>query len=550
MNIELVLQPKQEELGRLFYRRGLDAATTIGGGGARAGGKSGGLRRIMLDRRMQFPGTPGCIVRRVWDDVYKNHVQKYFDEIPELRQFYRPSDKQIVLPNGSRIAFVFAENQAEVDRKFWGVEWFDLFVDQSEQFSEYELTIMKTANRHDLAGPGDCKFGLFFNPGGIGTEYLRRIFSPEHKKYHGKERAEDYAFVHMFGWDNYIWFKDLMSPDEFYALPSKERFEIFITQTSEGRKMDALPPSLRAGHLMGNFDSFAGQYFAGVWDESRLVLSEAQEERLIQPWWKRWLSHDPGFVHHAAVQWWASGKVTPQRFRECFDIEVGESHNVVVVYRNLTETEKEEADLVRMMAAITPASEIPRISRYFLGQDAWEKDSKGHSPKDMIADEARRQGLPYPEQPDNNRIGGWRFLYAMMKKTVDVMEGKCRPTRSAEDEDYDGDEAVGGYSVNTPLLLISSRCTDVLDAIPMAVRDNKHPGRAEDVMKLPTKADDVLDCLRYGAKSMLNPRGKAPLPVQAQELWESMEQKSVHTKAMAMVRFEAMNRRKKSGWSR
>lgn len=546
MNVELVLQPKQEELGRLFYRRGLDAATVIGGGGARAGGKSGGLRRIMLDRRMSLPGTPGGIMRRVWDDVKKNHVEKYWLEVPGLRKFYSQTDKAIHLPNKSSIYFLFAENQAEVDRKFWGPEYYDLFVDQAEQFNEHELQILKTANRWPDAPIGDCKLGLFFNPGGIGTEYLRRVFSPKHLKFKGNERASNFSFVHMFGWDNYVWFQHLMTPDEFYALPSERRFELFITETSEGRKMDALPPSLRAGHLLGNFDSFAGQYFAGVWDESKLILTEIQEERLLQTWWNRWLAHDPGFVHHAAVQWLTSGKVSPQKFKECFGVNISKAENVVVVYRNHTVQETEEAELVRQMVAMTPEAEIKRIKRYFLGQDAWEKDSKGHSPKDTIAEEGRRHGLPYPEQPDNNRIGGWRFIYAMMKKTIDVMDGKCAPSRDNDDFDEEG----GGYSENTPLLLISSRCTDVVDAIPMAVRDNKHPGRAEDVLKLPTKADDVLDCLRYALKSMLNPRGAAPLPVQAQELWDSIETESVHTKAMAMIRFEAQNRRKKSSWAR
>lgn len=546
MNVEIILQPKQLELGELFYKYGPHAPTIIGGGGARAGGKSGGLRRIMLDRRMQLPGTPGGIMRRVWDDVKKNHVDKYWLEVPELKRFWSQSDKAIHLPNKSSIFFLYAENQTEVDRKFWGPEFYDLFVDQAEQFNEHELTILKTANRWPDAPEGDCKLGLFFNPGGIGTEYLRRIFSPKHRKYKGNERSENFAFVHMFGWDNYVWFKDLMGPDEFYAIPSEQRFEIFITQTSEGRKMDALPPSLRAGHLLGNFDSFAGQYFAGVWDESRLVLSELQEERLIQTWWNRWLSHDPGFVHHAAVQWWTSGKVSPQRFKEVFDVEISRTETVVVVYRNLTLTETEESELVRQMASMTPEAELKYITRYFLGQDAWEKDSKGHSPKDTIAEEARRQKFPYPEQPDNGRVGGWRFLYAMMKKTIDVMEGKCRPSR--EDDDFDGEG--GGYSVNTPLLLISSRCGDVIDGVPLAVRDTQHPGKAEDVLKQPTKADDVLDCLRYGAKSMLNPRGAAPLPVQAQEQWDAMEGKSVHTKAMAMNRLEAMHRRKKSSWVR
>jgi hypothetical protein len=514
----------------------------------------------MLDRRLSLPGTPGAIMRRVWNDVNVNHVQKYWLEVPELKKFYSAQDKAIHLPNKSSIWFIFAENQVTVDRKMWGPEYYDIFVDQAEQFSEYELTIIETANRWPNAPIGDCKLGLFFNPGGVGTEYLRRVFAQGTKdpsRYRKNERAGNFAFVHMFGWDNFMWFQGLPSrvdptrpitPDEFYALPDKQRFEIFIDETSEGRKMNALPPSLRAGHLLGSFDSFAGQYFAGVWDESRLILSAEQEERLVQPWWNRWLAHDPGFVHHASVQWFVSGKVNPQRFAQVFDVEISDAVTVVVVYRNLTIQETEEGDLVRMMGNLTPEPERKYITRYFLGQDAWEKDSKGHSQQDTIADEGRRLGLPYPEQPDNNRIGGWRFLYAMMKKTADVLAGKCSPTRTSDDFEDDGE--VGGYSVNTPLLFVSSRCGDVIEAVPLAVRDTKHPGRAEDVLKQPTKADDVLDALRYGAKSMLNPRGAAPKSVQAKEKWDALEGQPVHTKAMAMIAFEAARKARRSGWAR
>jgi hypothetical protein len=545
MQRSITLQPKQVELGKLMYSTGPDAPTWIGGGGARAGGKSGGLRRIMLDRRQQRPGTNGAIIRRVYEEVKKNHIDMYMAEFPELRQYYHVGDKEFVLPNGSKIMFMYAENQQEVDRKFWGIELYDIFVDQAEQFSEYELQIIHSCNRWPGTPLGECKTGLFFNPGGVGTEFLRRVFAQ--RRFSENERGSDYAFVHLFGWDNFVWFNGLrLKPKEFYALPSEERFDLFINQTAEGRKLNALPASLRAGHLLGSFDSFAGQYFAGVWDESKLILTAQQEEALIQPWWNRWMSHDDGFVHHASVSWWASGKVSPKLFHSVFGVEIPESVEVVVVYRNHAEQEVEQGELIRKCVAQMPAHELKTIKRYFLSVDAWEKDSKGHATKDTINEELRRAGLPWAEQADNGRIGGWRFLYAMMKKTGDVLSGRMNPTR--EDEDYEVEG--GGYSLKTPLLFISGDCTDIIESIPMAIRDNKHPGRAEDVLKMPTKADDVLDDLRYGAKSMLNPRSQAPLEVRAKEFYGELTTDSQHSKWMAMQKWEHANKPKRvSPWS-
>lgn len=571
---DLYLQPKQLEIGELIYKTGPEAATWIAGGGARAGGKSGGLRRIMLDRRMQRPGTPGVIVRRIYKDVNENHIQKYFAEFPEIRNYWRATDNEFRFPNGSRLCFRYAENQQAVDQSFWGVEWYDIFVDQAEQFTERELIIIKSSNRWPNAPVNDCKTGLFFNPGGIGTEFLRRVF--HQKRYHANERAQDFAFVHLFGWDNYVWFEPLgYRPKEFYALPSLCdsadgvgpeyeccRFHLFIRRTAEGRKLDTMPPSLRAGHLLGSFDSFAGQYFAGVWDESKLILSTAQEAKLIQPWWTRWMAHDDGFVHHASVGWFVSGKVSPKLFQEVFGVTISEPVTVVILYRELNVNETEPGELVRMCRKQTTLDEAKTLSRYFLSVDAWEKDSKGHSVAEEISRELLRvekmqhQGrelqvtFPYPEQADNARIGGWRYMYACMKKTADVLGGKMNPTRLEDDYEREG----GGYSLHTPLLFISGNCRETIEAIPMAIRDDKHPGKAEDILKLPTKSDDICDMLRYGLKSMLNPRAVAPLAVRAQEKWQEMGEVDNTLKAIAMQKMQAEDRRRaqgrKSSWAR
>ena len=580
--IELLLQPKQLEIGKLMYRTGPDAATWIGGGGARAGGKSGGLRRIMLDRRLQRPGTPGVILRRIYKDVNENHIQKYFAEYPELLPYWRATDQEFRLPNKSRLCFRYAENQQAVDQSFWGPEWYDIFVDQAEQFTERELTIIKSANRWPGAPVNDCKTGLFFNPGGIGTEFLRRVF--HQKRFHERERAQDFAFVHLFGWDNYVWFEPLgISAKDFYGLPdglkSGEecpcgaagngpefmccRFHLFINRTAEGRKLDTLPPSLRAGHLLGSFDSFAGQYFAGVWDESKLILSAYQQERLIQAWWTRWMAHDDGFVDPASVGWFTSGKVSPKQFEDVFGVKITEAVTVVVYYRELNGSGIEPGDLIRQCRKLTTIEEAKTMSRYFLSPDAWEKDSKGHSVADEISRELLRVEkvpykdrelqvtFPYPEPATNARIGGWRYMYACMKKVADVLDGCMNPSRTDDDYESEG----GGYSLNTPLFFISGECQEAIEAVPMAIRDEKHPGRSEDVLKVHGALfDGILDQMRYGLMSMLNPKEKAPLPVRMQEKWQEMGAADHTVKAIQMKKMEHEAQQsakgRKSRWAR
>src|ERR1700688_1648804 len=133
MQIDISLQPKQ---GKLYWLMENSSTSWLGFGGSRGGAKSGAARRIMVQRRLKYPNTSGQILRRVWDDVLKNHVHKMWEEFPDLYQYYKAGEHVIEMPNGSKIFFDSAENAIDVQRKAFGPEYMDIFVDQAEQFSE------------------------------------------------------------------------------------------------------------------------------------------------------------------------------------------------------------------------------------------------------------------------------------------------------------------------------------------------------------------------------------------------------------------------------
>ena len=500
--------------------RGPNTATWLGYGGALGGAKSGAIRRIMLARRGKYPNTVGVIMRRVLADVKENHIQKFWEEFPELRQFYNATDYEIVLPNGSRIKFMYAENSQEVNRKFYGPEFFDIFIDQAEQFSEAELRTINTRNRAPGVPNGLCKMGLFFNPGGCGTEFLRRVFWL--KQYQGNERASDYAFIQSYGWDNYEWMRGTgeISERDYYALSHDDRFELFITRSQYGRKLNELPQSIRAGHLMGSFESFAGQYFSGVWDESKCILSVNEAELLIQPWWTRWTATDWGFAHNAVHLWFATGKLSPENFGRMFGGSSEWPIDVVVVYRELVVNATAEADFAMMMVDLTPADERNLIQREFLSPDAWAKRGSANTVAEQIGDVLRRHGLPVPESADDDRIGGWRLMHNGFRQTC-ALRGAT----------VDAERAKQG-----PLLLVSANCPQVISALPLLTRDNIHPGKLEDVLKANTVHDDVGDCLRYGYKSMLDPKSQAPREVRMREILDAYQDPTA--RAMAMRKFQ------------
>src|SRR5579872_4687312 len=164
IKIDFHLQPKQHELWQMVEK---SPATWIGYGGSRGGAKSGGGRRVMAIRRWQHPGTKGLIIRRTFDEVYENHILKYFEEWPIMRQWYSATHKAITYPNNSVIKFGYAEHKGDIN-SFQGQEFMDIFPDEATHFSEDELKFLKTCNRAPGLDDDKCKMWLTMNPGNIG----------------------------------------------------------------------------------------------------------------------------------------------------------------------------------------------------------------------------------------------------------------------------------------------------------------------------------------------------------------------------------------------
>ena len=366
--LAIALQPKQKRLLQAVRDRRPDAASVLGFGGSRGAAKSGGVRRIALILAVEQPGIIVWIIRRVWDDLNKDHVKPLFIEYPHLKSFWHAGDKELRLPvNGgeSSIFFIHAGDTGRAKRKARGPQAHYIFLEQAEEFSQAEMEQLAGSNRAPGVGPGFCKRIFTFNPGGIGTNYLRRIFHL--KEYRDNENPTDYMFIQGFGWDNYEWFRGLgiVSEWDFYHSPPwnnemplelsagglplhpSHRFKVFVEQTAFGRKLYALPPSQRIGELMGSFEKFAGQYFSEVWEPSATVLPADLVGRIIQPWWRRWLATDWGFSHYAATGWGASGLLSPDQVRDFFGVETAQPVRIIILYRELVCNEVPEPDLAR-----------------------------------------------------------------------------------------------------------------------------------------------------------------------------------------------------------
>lgn len=524
---EAKLQPNQISCAKLFFHD--EGPINIGFGGPRGGAKSHTVRAIALEAARRNPGSRTFIVRTNWTDLYENHYLEFSKQVPGINELWHGDHKEYVLPNKSSLAYKFADTYQEIEKLARGPQCMFLLIDQAEQFEEKWLKMLRTCNRWPGVPAGHCKTGHFFNPGGPGNEYLKRVYYA--KKYTDDENPEHYSFVFSKGWENYEWFRGTGLYDSaraFYADSDENRFRNFIYHTDYGRNLWDKPESLRLGELYGSFEHFAGQYYGGVWDESTHILRAGHADAIIEPWWRRWIAIDWGFAHNAAVGWFAAGKLQPAQAARLLGINATKPIEVVICYRDMVVKETAEGEFAAQIAERTPLDERKQISRCFLSPETFGERGSAHA----IGKVLRQLGLPMPEPAANQRvtrgvgtegerIGGWRLLHNMLRQTARFSQD------AIEEQSY-----AGG-----PALMVSEACTAVKESIPALMRDEDNP---EDVRKIDSVADDVGDMIRYGMTEYLSANA-VPISVQAKEVYNSIQGSddlAMTQRAMAMRQFE------------
>jgi hypothetical protein len=498
------LQPKQERIRQMVYRVGYP--TWVGMPGSRGGAKSGCIDRLMLMRRMALPGTIGVIVMRNWDQVRDYHVDVMKRQFPELEPWYNAEKHSIAIPCGkngeqtSEIHFSYAETLKDVERRFRSASFYDIFVDQAEQFTEAELREMKQACRWANAPQGACKLLLAFNMGGAGIDFLRKKFHL--KEFNANERKEDYDHVRVFTWDNVEWVRpaletDGLTPNDYYAMSEEQRKEYCAARSDYGRNLVSQDAALVKRDWDGSWDALEGTYFGRVWDRDAAVISREQFNALVKPWWARWLAQDWGKGHFCPTLWNARGDVSPEEVKDVLGWEIDRPIRLTITYREYiaggaaasdegADRELGEQDIAREIVERTPEEERKRITQFFLSPDAFEMSVRrvGQSQiADLIKEVMREYGMPAPIKANNSRVDGWSLMYDVLlstKRRGDI-----------------GDDA----------WLVTEDCPQLTHALPLLMRD---PKNLDDVLKTDKGSakieQDMGDAARYALKSVLRPR--------------------------------------------
>ena len=488
------LQPKQGDLLDLIEH---SPASVIGVGGGRGAAKSGGADRVALVLMGEQAGCISCIVMRNYDQVRKYHIEPIVRDFPEVEPFLLKTDHKLKLPVQkviSELDFSYAESLEDVKRRFRSGNYRYIFVDQAEQFTWEELSEMMLANR--TRGPYQAKTVLLFNMGGIGIQDLRNRFGPV-KKFNENEHPEDYTFLHVYPWDNVEWSRselerDGLTEDDYYSWTDEERFKYFVSRSPYGRKLNALDDATRARDLLGSWESLEGAFFGRVFDYKATMKAAEVAEGVIRSWDPRWMSTDWGRTHFCSTHWHGKTLMTPREVKETLGWDVPIPLNVVSTYRRMIVNEQTSTQVGKALVNATPVREREQLKHYFFSPEQFGERDSENTTADLVGIELARFGMPVPERADDSRKVGWDLMYALLNNTR--IWATPPDKRTAEMEQEAGDT----------VWIISTECPELLDAIPLAMRNVKD---LDDVVKTDKSQTDmkmdVLDDCRYGLQSML-----------------------------------------------
>lgn len=349
-------------------------------GGARGGGKTWSVitKAVLLATNEDYAGIRILVIRRKYTQLEEMLIAPICRLVPPEAGQYNGSAYTFFFANGSTIKFGHLNNKRDID-DYQGKEYDVIFMDEATQFTEEEFRTLGACVRGVNSFPK--RFYLTCNPGGIGHQWVKRLFirgdfrrDPEHPE--NDENPEDYLFIPATVYDNTVMLES--SPD-------------YVKQLNQ------LPEAIRKAHRDGDWDAMSGQYFSGFRRDAHTV-----EDFSVPAGWRRYRSIDYGLDMFACL--WVA--VDPEG-REWVYRE----------YQQGKDLDGGRGLLVSEAAAKAAELTLPgeRIEYTIAPPDLWstQKDT-GRTMAELFY----QGGIPLL-RANNSRVQGWMMLAEHLKPGAD-----------------------------------------------------------------------------------------------------------------------------------
>ncbi len=215
-------------------------------GGARGGGKSHALRIKAVGGALEWEGIRILIIRRTYPELQQNHIEPIIKMVPGALASYNGSLRTLYFKNGSYIKFGHANSLDTIEREYQGQEYDWIFMDEATQFTYQEFRTLGGC----LRGVNDIpkRFYLTCNPGGIGHQWVKRLFIDRdfHRNRLNPEEDEN--------------------PKDYKFIPATIDDNVALLNSPGGaaykQMLSALPEKIRQAHRYGDWNALSGAYFA------------------------------------------------------------------------------------------------------------------------------------------------------------------------------------------------------------------------------------------------------------------------------------------------
>lgn len=351
------------ELGNLNPKQKLfcQAKTRyVGYGGARGGGKSHVTRIKAAGGALTYEGIRILIVRREYPELEQSMILPMRKLIPAALATYNGSMRMFTFANGSIIKFGHYGSGDDIE--YQGQEWDWIFIDEATQFTEQQFRTLGACLRGATKIPR--RMYLTCNPGGIGHEWVKRLFVD--KEYEQGENPKDYTFIHATIDDN---------PQLMEASPEYKQM------------LDLLPEDVRRAWRYGDWDALAGTFFPEFHKDTHVI----EPFYRVPAEWKKYRAFDYGLDMFACL--WIAVDFDGR----CY------------VYREVQQPGLIVSEAARLALSLTPPGE--HIEFTVAPPDMWnrQKDS-GKNMAEIFAQNG--VGLL---KASNNRVQGWMAEKEMLK---------------------------------------------------------------------------------------------------------------------------------------
>ncbi len=344
------------EKQKLFF---LASRRFVAYGGARGGGKSWAVRKKAMMLCGTYSGIKVLILRRSYPEVRENHIIPLLSELDGVA-VYKDSEKCFNFQNKSRLKFGYCDSEGDVLR-YQGQEYDVIFMDEATQFSELQFKTLTAC----LRGANDFpkRFYLTCNPGGVGHEWVKRLFID--REYRSGEHSDDYEFIAAGVYDNHA----LTTSDPGYVA-----------------MLEGLPDELKRAWLHGDWNVLSGRYLT-EFD----VVKHVIQPFAIPPRWNVYFTMDYGLDMLAG-----------------YFIAVDEQGSAYV-FRELY-----KKGLIISEAAAEIQNSGIVANTYLAPPDLWNsRQETGKSAAELFFE----HGIVLTKAP-NSRVSGWLSLREWLKSDV------------------------------------------------------------------------------------------------------------------------------------